>query len=503
MTNRCYVAPVQPGVNTYPIASLIASHLAQAPIQSVFEANLPQPTDWLINPKSAALEVIEKLETSGNAVFHGSFSSLLPGTDILSIHAQIAAHLQAPLVVVVDAKDLNSDQVTQAAHLAARSAFDHHAYPIASIIINADFTPQTSGGHTPVIAVPGLPQAEDLEPLHQVLAQVPTLGLPPVAYQATLIDRARSQKKTIVLPESEDDRILQAAAELLKLQAANLILLGDAGQVTSRASQLGIDLEGVQIVDPTSPELIARYAPKLAELRAKKGVTEEKARQLLQDSAYFGTMMIVCQDADGMVSGAAHTTANTIRPALQLIKTKPGTKTVSGAFLMLFADRQHLYADCAVSIDPDAQQLADIALTSAQTAQVFGIEPKVAMISYSTGDSGSGESVDKVKAATALAHEAQPELVLDGPLQFDAAVDPTVAKKKLPDSKVAGQANVFVFNHLDVGNCTYKAVQRTSGAVAVGPILQGLNAPVNDLSRGALVEDIVNTVIITAIQAQA
>lgn len=329
-----------------------------------------------------------------------------------------------------------------------------------------------------------------------------SLKLSPKEYQENLVLRAQSAIKTIVLPESEDDRILQATAILLELKAVKPVLLGQVDKIQRRAEELGLDLSAAEIVDPSTDPKREIYAQKLAELRAKKGVTVEQAQELLNDSAYYGTMMVVCKDADGLVSGAAHTTANTIRPALQLIKTKPGVSTVSGAFLMLFADKQHLYADCAVTIDPTAEQLADIAVVSAQTAAQFGIDPKIALISYSTGDSGAGVTVDKVREATIKVKETHPDLMVEGPIQFDAAYDPQVAATKLPDSPVAGKANVYVFNHLDVGNCTYKAVQRTSGAVAVGPILQGLNAPVNDLSRGALVEDIVNTVIITAVQAQ-
>lgn len=323
-----------------------------------------------------------------------------------------------------------------------------------------------------------------------------------VKFQADLAKRAAANKKRIVLPESEDERVLKAAAQVLSQGSADIVLLGEEAQILADAQRLGIDLSGAQFVSLSDGERIERYAAKLAELRAAKGMTLEKARETLQDVSFFGTMMIVLGEADGMVSGAAHTTAHTIRPALQVIKTKPGTKLVSGAFIMVFDDHYSIFADCAVTINPSAEELADIAKTSAQTAAQFGLDPKVALLSYSTMDSGTGPQVDKVKEAVALARAAAPELALDGPLQFDAAVDATVAAKKAPESAVAGSANVFVFPDLGAGNITYKAVQRLTGCLAIGPVLQGLNAPVNDLSRGALVEDIVNTVVITALQAQ-
>lgn len=317
-----------------------------------------------------------------------------------------------------------------------------------------------------------------------------------------LANKAASSRKRIVLPESDDERILKAAAHILQKGVADLVLLGDQDTVQARASALGLDLSAAEIVSLDDAEKLARYTAKLVELRAHKGMDEAKAKETLKDISFFGTMMIACGDADGMVSGAAHTTAHTIRPALQVIKTQPGVKLVSGAFLMVFDDHCDVYSDCAVTISPDAEQLADIAVVSAQTAAQFGLEPKVAILSYSTIDSGSGPLVDLVRDATAKAQAAAPEVAIDGPLQFDAAVVESVAAQKAPRSPVAGHANTFIFPDLNAGNITYKAVQRTSGALAVGPILQGLNAPVNDLSRGATVDDIINTIIITAIQAQ-
>ena len=325
----------------------------------------------------------------------------------------------------------------------------------------------------------------------------------PLMFEHQLMELARSNRQTIVLPEATDDRILESAAILTRRGVANLILLGDPNAIKTQATHLGLGLSGVAIVDPTDPELLDRFAAEYARLRAHKGVTVDQARAKMADLSYFGTMMVHLGMADGMVSGAINTTANTIRPSLEFIKTRPGVSVVSGSFLMCLPDRVVVYADCAVNPNPTAEQLADIAISSAETAVKFGIEPRVAMLSYSTGSSGSGEDVDKVREATEIVRRRAPELALEGPIQFDAAVDPTVARTKLPESPVAGRATVFIFPDLNTGNNTYKAVQRSANAVAIGPVLQGLNKAVNDLSRGALVDDIVNTVAITAIQAQA
>lgn len=325
----------------------------------------------------------------------------------------------------------------------------------------------------------------------------------PLMFEHQLMELARSNRQTIVLPEATDPRILESAAILTRRGVANLILLGDPNAIKTQATHLGLGLSGVETVDPTDPELLDRFAAEYARLRAHKGVTLDQARAKMADLSYFGTMMVHLGMADGMVSGAINTTANTIRPSLEFIKTQPGVSVVSGSFLMCLPDRVVVYADCAVNPNPTAEQLADIAISSAATAVKFGIEPRVAMLSYSTGSSGSGADVDKVREATDIVRQRAPELALEGPIQFDAAVDPTVARTKLPDSPVAGKATVFIFPDLNTGNNTYKAVQRSANAVAIGPVLQGLNKAVNDLSRGALVDDIVNTVAITAIQAQA
>ena len=323
----------------------------------------------------------------------------------------------------------------------------------------------------------------------------------PVMFAYELFDRAAAADSHIVLPEGHDDRILRAASTLLARGTARLTLLGDAAAIRKRGGELGLVLDAAQIIDPLRAPERERFAAEYARLRAHKGVTPEQAWDIMADGSYFGTMMVQLGLADGMVSGAANTTAHTIRPSLEFIKTKPGVSVVSSVFFMGLRDRVLVYGDCAVNPDPTAAQLADIAISSAETAAQFGVEPRIAMLSYSTGESGSGADVDKVREATALARAARPDLLIEGPIQYDAASDPATGASKMPGSEVAGRATVFIFPDLNTGNNTYKAVQRSAGAVAVGPVLQGLNKPVNDLSRGATVADIVNTVAITAVQA--
>ena len=329
-----------------------------------------------------------------------------------------------------------------------------------------------------------------------------TDAVTPLMFEHQLIDRAVSDRRHIVLPEGGEERILRAADMLLRRGVADLTLLGDPRAINARAASLGVDLDGARLLSPTDPELVERFAQEYHERRKHKGVDLDDARTIVSDVSYFGTLMVELGLADGMVSGAAHTTAHTIRPAFEIVRTVPGVSVVSSVFFMCLEDQVLVYGDCAVNPVPTAEQLADIAISSAATASAFGIEPRVAMLSYSTGTSGSGTDVEKVSAATALVKEREPDLLVEGPIQYDAAIDAAVAKTKLPESVVAGRATVFVFPDLNTGNNTYKAVQRSAGAVAVGPVLQGLRKPVNDLSRGATVRDIVNTVAITAIQAQ-
>ncbi|WP_078591457.1 phosphate acetyltransferase [Streptomyces megasporus] len=351
--------------------------------------------------------------------------------------------------------------------------------------------------------------------LAQRLSVVRSGRVTPMMFEHELIERSRSDRRHIVLPEGSEERVLRAAEVLLRRGVCDLTLLGDETAIRKRVAELGLDLgllepdevfEGpgasARVVNPEDSPLRERFAELYAKLRAHKGVTYELAYDLVTDVSYFGTLMVQEGLADGMVSGAAHSTAATLRPAFEIIRTKPEAEIVSSVFFMCLAEKVLVYGDCAVNPDPDAEQLADIAVQSATTAAQFGVEPRIAMLSYSTGTSGSGADVDKVRRATELVRERRPDLPVEGPIQYDAAVEPSVAATKLPGSEVAGRATVLVFPDLNTGNNTYKAVQRSAGAVAVGPVLQGLRKPVNDLSRGALVPDIVTTVAITAIQAQ-
>jgi phosphate acetyltransferase len=329
-------------------------------------------------------------------------------------------------------------------------------------------------------------------------------AMTPHMFQYQLSKWAKRQIKNIVLPEGNDDRILMASARLITQQLATLTLLGNPIDIAASIKRLGIslDLTKIRVIDPANSEYYEDYAATLYELRNSKNITMEMARDLMTDVSYFGTMMVYKGHADGMVSGATHTTQHTIRPALQFIKTRPGISTVSSVFFMCLADRVSVFGDCAVNPNPTAEELAEIAISSADNSERFGIEPRIAMLSYSSGTSGSGEDVEKVRRATLLVREKRPDLKVEGPIQYDAAVDPIVGRQKMPESEVAGRASVLIFPDLNTGNNTYKAVQRETGALAIGPMLQGLNKPVNDLSRGCTVDDVFNTVIITAIQSQ-
>ena len=437
---------------------------------------------------------------------------VLPGS--LDRAGRAAANLGTTVVMAVSGASRTGRQVAATATLAAAEISKEHAPISATVVVDApdDARERLEGFPSPLVFFssgagesasdrgPGLSDGNA-----RILLEAMAHGsdvVTPLSFPAALVEKARSDRMRIVLPESDDDRILRAAAECLQRGVADIVLLGEADAVEARAAELGLDVSGASIVSVNDPERLDAYAEEFARLRAKKGVTYEQALETVRDISYFGTMMVHTGDADGMVSGAAHTTAHTIVPSFQIIKTKPGTSIVSSVFLLLMADRVFAYGDCAVNTNPSPDELASIAVSSAETAAGFGVEPRVAMLSYSTGDSGKGPAVDAVAEATRLARRKRPDLLIEGPIQYDAAVDAAVAAKKLPGSPVAGRATVFIFPDLNAGNIGYKAVQRSSGAVAVGPVLQGLNKPVNDLSRGALVEDIVNTIVITAIQAQ-
>ena len=392
------------------------------------------------------------------------------GTGDIAFDAEVAAALGLPLAIISGAPQRTGELAQQ----------------------NAESLGATVAGiFTDLEAVPGaLASLGDVTPVMSA-----------DLFQKQLIDQARAACSHIVLPEGDDDRILEAAHVLLRDKVAKLTILGNEADIKARAEELKLDLAGAEIINHLESPLAEEFAADFAELRKKKGVTLEQARETMQDISYFATMMVHKGLTDGMVSGAAHTTAHTIKPSFQIIKTKPNASVVSSIFLMVMRGRLWAFGDCAVNPNPTAEQLGEIAIVSAQTASQFGIDPRVAMLSYSSGTSGSGPDVERAVAAVEAAKKLDSSVKVDGPLQFDAACDPGVAAKKMPNSEVAGQANVFVFPDLEAGNIGYKTAQRTGGALAVGPILQGLNKPVNDLSRGATVPDIINTVAITAIQA--
>nr|WP_311646113.1 phosphate acetyltransferase [Schaalia odontolytica] len=452
-------------------------------------------TDAALRPASALPAAVEAVRAVGDdALIAPAREASNRAFDHVAWNLNLAASTRAGVILAFDAEGASAELLAEeiaAARLRAEAA----AASVVAVVL-------TGGAPAVEADVPVLTLPLGDEAAATLRATAAPTAVTPLAFQADLIERARAERKRIVLPEPDDDRVLQAAAQVLAAGIADITFVGDADYVAKRAGELGLDLSAAQVVSVNDPAYLERYAEEFARLRAKKGVTLEQAREKVTDVSYFGTMMVHMGDADGMVSGAAHTTAHTIVPSFQIIKTAPGVSVVSSIFLMAMKDRVWAFGDCAVNPNPTAEQLADIAVTSARTAAQFGVTPRVAMLSYSTGTSGSGPDVDVVVEATRLAREKAPELAIEGPIQFDAAVDAAVAATKLPGSEVAGKATVFVFPSLEAGNIGYKAVQRSSGAVAVGPVLQGLNKPVNDLSRGALVEDIVNTVALTAVQAQ-
>ncbi|MEU6930467.1 phosphate acetyltransferase [Streptomyces sp. NPDC046385] len=510
----------------------------RAAIAERLSARLPVPCYALPDePALAAPTVAEITRALGASVVLGDDAGLArDALDFVFGGAMLPNFLNAltPGCLVVTPGD-RADLVVGA--LAAHSA---GTPPIAGVLLTLNERPSAEiltlaarlAPGTPVISVPGnsFPTAAELFALEGKLnAATPrkaetALGLferhvdtadllrrisvapsgrvTPMMFEHELLEQARADRRRVVLPEGTEERVLRAADVLLRRDVCDLTLLGDVETIRKKAADLSVNLGDTQLIDPQTSELRDSFAEKYAALRAHKGVTVELAYDVVSDVNYFGTLMVQEGLADGMVSGSVHSTAATIRPAFEIIKTKPDASIVSSVFFMCLADKVLVYGDCAVNPDPNAEQLADIAVQSAATAARFGVEPRIAMLSYSTGTSGSGADVDKVREATKLVRASRPELRIEGPIQYDAAVEPSVAATKLPGSEVAGQASVLIFPDLNTGNNTYKAVQRSAGAVAVGPVLQGLRKPVNDLSRGALVSDIVNTVAITAIQSQ-
>ncbi|GHA83418.1 MULTISPECIES: phosphate acetyltransferase [Streptomyces] len=523
------------------VLAMIVNRVAsedRAEIAERLAARLPVPCSVLPDDPALSAPTVAQITTAlGGTVLLGDDSGLArDALDFVFGGAMLPNLLKAltPGCMVVTPGD-RADLVIGS--LAAHSA---GTPPIAGLLLTLDERPGEEilrlaarlAPGTPVVAVSGgsFPTAAELFALEGKLnAATPrkaetALGLferhvdtgallerisvarsgrvTPMMFEHELLEQARSNRRRVVLPEGTEERVLRAADVLLRRDVCDLTLLGDVDVIRKKAADLGIDLADTQLIDPQTSELRQSFAEQYALLRAHRGVTVELAYDVVADVNYFGTLMVQEGLADGMVSGSVHSTAATIRPAFEIIKTKPDASIVSSVFFMCLADKVLVYGDCAVNPDPDAEQLADIAVQSAVTAARFGVDPRIAMLSYSTGTSGTGADVDKVRKATEGVRAARPDLRIEGPIQYDAAVEPSVAATKLPASEVAGRATVLIFPDLNTGNNTYKAVQRSAGAVAVGPVLQGLRKPVNDLSRGALVQDIVNTVAITAIQAQ-
>ena len=452
-------------------------------------------------------------------VIVASDSSPIFDPDLFRFDASVAADLASPVFLSICAEGRDSKQILQTIEAQSTSVSKEYTKVFGIFVTDCkeDLAKEVkenyaqSNNGTPLWTLPAISESESNkfsefvadEEIISALQQPFNAPTTPYAFQYSLLGKAKANKKTIVLPEGEEDRILKAADYLLERDIVNLIIVGQSESILARGKELGLkSLNKASFQSMSDEAVLSKMISKLCELRAKKGMTEEQAREQLKDASYFGTMLVVLGLADGLVSGSVNSTANTVRPALQVIKTKPGSKLVSGAFIMCFKDHVAVFADCAINLNPDAQQLADIALQSAQTAKAFGLDPKVGMLSYSTLGSGKGPDVDLVEEATKIVKESDPDLKVVGSIQFDAAWSETVAASKAKGNDVAGHVNVFVFPDLCAGNIGYKAVQRSSGALAVGPILQGLNKPVNDLSRGALVQDIINTVALTALEAQ-
>ena len=472
---------------------------------------------------AAYTEAIEAAQPEA-VVIVGTDKSPVNDPALFAFNADVAADLKAPVLLAVCTINRTPEQVRFTVE-ASTATIEAAGTKVVGVFITGCKDDQPEALHAefadypvPVWTLPAVDFSEegavakaseafsfnvdtaDLLAAIDAPFEVPTT---PYAFQYSLLGKAKADRKTIVLPEGEEDRIIKAADYLLERDVVDLIIVGDENAILARGEELGLkSLSKAKFQAMDDEEVLTPMVAKLCELRAKKGMTEDQARKQLTDASYFGTMLVVLGLADGLVSGSVNSTANTVRPALQVIKTKPGTSLVSGAFLMCFKDHVAVFSDCAINLNPNAEQLAEIAIQSAETAKAFGLEPKVGMLSYSTLGSGKGPDVDLVEAATAIVKDKAPELAVVGSVQFDAAWSPTVAATKAKGDPVAGHVNVFVFPDLCAGNIGYKAVQRSSGAVAVGPVLQGLNRPVNDLSRGATMQDIINTVALTAIEAQ-
>jgi phosphate acetyltransferase len=494
-----------------PESSILAKPTVSNIADSLGAVRINAENEWMhrqiSNYKVAAMELahfLEYIESGSLIIVPGDRSDIILGS-LLSYPSKTYPQLASLLLTG------GLEPAPQVSRLIA--GLDRIPVPILSVKtdtfttamnVNALSGTFVAGDQRKIAAGLGLMEAAvDLVSLEKRIAMPRPTKVTPLMFEHELLQRAREKRCRIVLPEGNDERILRAAEIILLRGVADLVLLGNIQEVKARINAMGLRLEAAQIIDPADSPLREEFAGRYYELRKHKGISMLMAQDTITDVSYFGTMMVHCRHADGMVSGAVHTTQHTIRPAFEIIRTKPGCSIVSSVFLMCLADRVLVFGDCAVNPDPNPQQLADIAISSAETALMFGIEPRIAMMSYSTGESGKGVDVDKVRAAAAIARKQRPDLKLEGPIQYDAAIDPGVARAKMPNSEVAGRATVFIFPDLNTGNNTYKAVQRAANAVAIGPVLQGLNKPVNDLSRGCTVADIVNTIAISAIQAQS
>jgi phosphate acetyltransferase len=472
---------------------------------------------------SAILEKYKQLEKKCDFILiEGSdFQSHL-STYEFGFNLDIANNLGCPIISIVTGLDKSISQITESIQIMKQVLHQKKCSQVGMIVNRTDNNEKSKIKQILSNTLPSselgfvIPENKEnitnplslfntnvnTEKLGDRIKSIKSEIITPIMFEYVLFNRAKQNRKHIVLPEGNDDRVLKAASILLKRNVVDITILGNEADINKRANELSISIELASVIDPKSSSFLAEYAEDYFILRKHKGISMETATETMQDVSYFGTMMVHKGHADGMVSGAAHTTQHTIRPAFEFVKTKPGISIVSSSFFMCLEDRVLVYGDCAVNPNPTAEQLADIAISSAQTATMFGVEPRIAMLSYSTGISGKGPEVEKVRDATEIIRERQPNLKAEGPIQYDAAVDAAVAKTKMPNSEVAGKATIFIFPDLNSGNITYKAVQRSANALAIGPVLQGLNKPVNDLSRGCLVADIVNTVVITAIQAQ-
>ncbi|MCW7945453.1 phosphate acetyltransferase [Streptomyces hygroscopicus] len=495
----CYVLPDDPALSAPTVAQI--THALGARVLLGDDSGLARD----------ALDFV-----FGGAMLHNVLAALTPGCLVVTpgdradlVIGALAAHSAGtpPIAgVLLTLNEVPGDEIlTLAARLAPGTpviSVSGNSFPTAARLFSMEGKLNAATPRKAERALGLFERYIDTAGLLKRVSAPSTDRLTPMMFEHKLLEQARADKRRVVLPEGTEERVLHAAEVLLRRGVCDLTLLGPVDGIRKKAAGLGIDLGDSQLIDPATSELRDAFAEQYARLRAHKGVTVELAYDVVSDVNYFGTLMVQEGLADGMVSGSVHSTAATIRPAFEIIKTKPDTKIVSSVFFMCLADKVLVYGDCAVNPDPNAEQLADIAIQSAATAEQFGVEPRIAMLSYSTGTSGSGVDVDKVREATEQVRLRRDDLKIEGPIQYDAAVEPTVAATKLPGSQVAGQASVLIFPDLNTGNNTYKAVQRSAGAIAVGPVLQGLRKPVNDLSRGALVQDIVNTVAITAVQAQ-